>query len=103
VPLGVGGGLGLAAGAALAGVSKGDEEGEAAKSGLIKIGAGMGIWTATAVGIETGALAIGATAIVGPIGIAAAVGLMMFGVIEMFGVPKAPATGPAAHAGSVRG
>jgi hypothetical protein len=104
LPLGLAGGVGLIGGAALSGRSKREEEtGSQLTTGLVKLGTGMAVVTGVAVGIGAGTIAIGTTAVVGPLLFAVGWGLVALGALDITSIPTAAPTGPAAHAGSVRG
>jgi hypothetical protein len=102
LPLALGALGGIGAGTAIA--RRNEEIDHNLKVAGAQVGAGFGILTAVAVGIETGTLAIGATAVAGPLAFAVGFGLLAMGAINlMSAAPPAEPVGPAAHAGSVRG
>jgi hypothetical protein len=102
LPLALGGLGGIGAGAALA--RKNDEIDQNLKVAGAELGGGLALLTAVGVGIETGALAIGTTALAGPLLMGGAFALLALGAINlMTAFPKAPPIGAAAHGGSVRG
>ena len=103
VPLALGGALGVAGAAAIAQKRYDDDFKASVTKGVVEVGGGMALLGGVAVGLETGALAFGATAILGPALFAVGFGLVFIGAVDLLSVPKVQPTGAVAHAGSVRG
>ena len=101
MPLGAGAVVGIGAGLALTARKRDDEIQRNVKVAGAQLGGGMLTLLALNYGIESGALAIGASAVAGPVLVAAGLGLLFMGAVNMMTVD--PPVESTIHQGSVRG